>query len=167
MGCFVGLEQERGPVGLHGCGGRPPSSPLPPLGEPPQAEEATTKRRRRRRQRQRRRGHLAVSTSELRSGNPTFYSGRRHRLLAVLLVLIPRLPEDGGVSGDVLLLLRCALLSPVRIPAAPDPPLHQRALPTVCNMEDWSRQKTAWMHRYLFCHEFAFRTQGVHTYQCP
>lgn len=50
----MGLEQERGPVGLHGCGGRPPSSPLPPLGEPPQPEEATTKRRRRRRQRQRR-----------------------------------------------------------------------------------------------------------------
>lgn len=37
--------------------------------------------------------------------------------------------------------------------------------PTVCNMEDWSRQKIAWMHRYFFCHEFAFRTQGVHTYQ--
>lgn len=50
----MGLEQERGPVGLHGCGGRPPSSPLPPLGEPPQPEEATTKRRRRRRQRQQR-----------------------------------------------------------------------------------------------------------------
>lgn len=78
--------------------------------------------------RRRRRGHLAVSTSELRSGNPTFYSGRRHRLLAVLLVLIPGLQEDGGVSGDVLFLLRCALLSPVWIPAAPDPPLHQRAL---------------------------------------
>ncbi|XP_054112206.1 uncharacterized protein LOC128932145 [Callithrix jacchus] len=64
------LEQERGPVGLHGCGGRPPSSPLPPLGEPPQPEEATTKRRRRRRQRQRRLLNMAApsaATSEQKS----------------------------------------------------------------------------------------------------
>ena len=82
--------------------------------------------------RRRRRGDLPVAPSELRSGDPTFSPGRRHLSLALLvvrrLVLIARLPEDGGVSGDVLLLLRCALLSPVRIPAAPDPPVHQRAL---------------------------------------
>ncbi|XP_033041156.1 translation initiation factor IF-2-like [Trachypithecus francoisi] len=62
------LEQERGPVGLHGCGGRPPSSPLPPLGEPPQPEEATTKRRRRRRQRQRRLLNMAAPSAAT-SGN--------------------------------------------------------------------------------------------------
>uniref|UniRef100_F6PM23 AMMECR nuclear protein 1 n=1 Tax=Equus caballus TaxID=9796 RepID=F6PM23_HORSE len=82
--------------------------------------------------RRRRRGDFPVATSELRSGDPTFHPGRRHLFLALLvvrrLVLLARLPEDGGVSGDVLLLLRCALLSPVRIPAAPDPPVHQRAL---------------------------------------
>ncbi|XP_023059686.2 uncharacterized protein LOC111537255 [Piliocolobus tephrosceles] len=63
------LEQERGPVGLHGCGGRPPSSPLPPLGEPPQPEEATTKRRRRRRRQRQRRLLNMAAPSAATSGN--------------------------------------------------------------------------------------------------
>lgn len=63
----MGLEQERGPVGLHGCGGRPPSSPLPPLGEPPQPEEATTKRRRQRARRQRLGSRRADRVESVRS----------------------------------------------------------------------------------------------------
>lgn len=44
----------------------------------------------------------------------------------------------------MLLLLRCALLSPVRIPAAPDPPVHQRALVSTVPSAALSRARSGW-----------------------
>lgn len=37
--------------------------------------------------------------------------------------------------------------------------------PAVCHMENRPRQAVEGLYRYIFCHEFALRTQGVHPYQ--
>lgn len=37
--------------------------------------------------------------------------------------------------------------------------------PAVCHMENRQRQAVEGLYRYIFCHESALRTQGVHPYQ--